>query len=249
MRLKDKVAIVTGAGAGIGRGIAQMFATEGAKVVIAELDETGGQDTVRAIIENGGEAEFVKTDVSKFADCQAMVQKAVERFGKLDIIVNNAGIIKYGKIEVTSEEDLDAVINVDLKGVFFGAKVAIPELKKSGSGRIINIASVAALQGFAELGAYCAAKGGVVALTRVLALELAKDKIRANAICPGGIESNMSKGMESDPKQMEGFLANVPVGRIGKPADIAAAAVWLASDETDYVTGQEIVVDGGWTIH
>lgn len=247
MRLQNKVAIITGAGSGIGKGIAERFAKEGAKVIVAEFDEASGQATTAQIKQSGGVAEFVKVDVSKLADCQNMVKAAVEKFGRLDIIVNNAGIIKYGPVEQMPEADLDAILAVDLKGVFFGSQAAIPELRKSGSGRIINTASIAAFQAFATLGAYCAAKGGVVALTKVLAVELAKDKIRVNSICPGAIQTGMTKQMESDPELMKQTLAQIPVGRIGQPADIAAAAVWLASDEADYVTGQAIIIDGGWT--
>lgn len=246
MRLEGKVAIVTGAGSGIGAASAKLFAKEGAKVVVADWIEEGGNQTVSEIKTAGGEAIFVKTDVSKAADIDALVSKCVEAFGKLDILYNNAGVVSQGKIEATTEEDWQKVIDVDLKGVFLGCKRAIPEMEKTGKGKIISTASIAGLVGFDGIAAYCAAKGGVVNITRELALECAPKKINVNAIAPGVIETNMTKDILADPKQKEGMLAATPYPRLGVPDDIAYAALYLASDESDFVTGHTIVVDGGW---
>ena len=246
MRLEGKVAIITGAGSGIGKASAKLFAKEGAKVVVADWSEEGGRQTVEEIKSAGGEAIFIKTDVSKAADIDAMVLKCLEAFGKLDILYNNAGVAPMGKIENFSEADWQKVIDVDLKGVFLGCKRAIPEMEKQGRGKIISTASIAGMVGFDAISGYCAAKGGVVNLTRELALECAPKKINVNAIAPGIIETNMTKDILADPKQKEGMQAGTPYPRLGKPEDIAFAALYLASDESDFVTGHTLVVDGGW---
>jgi len=246
MRLENKVAIITGAGSGIGKASAMLFAKEGAKVVVADWSEEGGNQTVSEIKAAGGEAVFVKTDVSKAADIDTMVSTCVSTFGKLDILFNNAGIVSQGKIADFTEEDWDKVINVDLKGVFLGCKRAIPEMEKQGRGKIISTASIAGLVGFDGTSGYCAAKGGIVSLTRELALECAPKKINVNAIAPGVIETAMTKDILADPKQKAGMQATTPYPRLGKPEDIAYAALYLASDESDFVTGHTLVVDGGW---
>jgi len=246
MRLKDKVAIITGAGSGIGKASAILFAKEGAKVVVADWSEEGGQKTVEEIKAVGGEAVFIKTDVSKAADIDNMVSTCVSTFGKVDILYNNAGVASMGTIDKFTEEEWDKVLAVDLKGVFLGCKRAIPEMEKQGRGKIISTASIAGLVGFAGANGYCAAKGGVVNLTRELALECAPKKINVNAIAPGIIETNMTKDILADPKQKEGMQAGTPYPRLGKPEDIANAALYLASDESDFVTGHTLVVDGGW---
>lgn len=246
MRLKDKVAIITGAGSGIGAASAIMFAKEGARVVVADLDEKGGEATVAEIKNAGGDAMFVKTDVSKADDIDKMVSACVETYGKVDILFNNAGVVSMGKITETTEEDWCKVLGVDLKGVFLGCKRVIPEMEKIGKGKIISTASIAGLVGFDGLAAYCAAKGGVVNLTREVALECAPKKINVNAIAPGVIETAMTEDIFADPKQKEGMQAGTPYPRLGIPDDIAYAALYLASDESDFVTGQTLVVDGGW---
>lgn len=247
MRLENKVAIVTGAGSGIGKASAKLFTKEGAKVVVADWVEEGGNQTVAEIKAAGGEAVFVKTDVSKAEDIDVMVSTCVSTFGKLDILFNNAGVVSMGKIEATSEEDWQKVIDVDLKGVFLGCKRAIPEMEKTGKGKIISTASIAGLVGFDGVVAYCAAKGGVVNMMRELALECAPKKINVNAIAPGVIETAMTKDILADPKQKAGMQAMTPYPRLGVPDDIAYAALYLASDESDFVTGHTLVVDGGWT--
>lgn len=250
MRLENKVVIITGAGSGIGRGIALTFAKEGAKIVVADWSEEGGKETISQIEKNFGaeKAIFVKVDVSNANDVKNMVKTCLDSFGKIDIMVNNAGILNYGLLHELAEETWDKMINVDLKSVYLCSKEVLPEMLKQGKGKIINTASVAALVGFNTLPHYCAAKGGVIALTRAMALDYAPKKINVNCIAPGVIKTGMTKEIENDPKTLQDTLSQIPFGRLGEPEDIANAALYLASDESDYITGQILVVDGGWTI-
>lgn len=245
-RLKNKVAIITGAGSGIGRATAKIFAAEGAKVVVADYKPEGAQETVKMIVDAGGEAVFSQTDVSKTDQVQAMINLAVEKFGGLDILFNNAGVAPMADLANTTEEIWQETIDVDLKGVFLGTKFAVPEMEKRGKGKIINTASIAGLVGFQGITAYCAAKGGVVNMTKELALDLASKKININAIAPGVIKTNMTADILKDEKMAQGLMAQTPIGRLGEPEDIAWAALYLASDESDFVTGHTLVVDGGW---
>ncbi len=247
-RLKDKVAIVTGAGSGIGRAIAKEFAQEGANVIVADYNEETAKETVEMIKQNGGDSAVSKTDVSQKDQIEAMIKLAVETFGGLDILVNNAGVALMADLANTTDEIWQKTIDVDLKGVFLGIKAAAPEMEKRGKGKIINTASIAGLVGFQGITAYCAAKGGVVNLTRETALDLAAKKINVNAIAPGVIKTNMTTDLLKDEKTAQGMLAQTPIGRLGEPEDIAHLAVYLASDESDFVTGQTIAIDGGWTI-
>ncbi|PIZ72437.1 short-chain dehydrogenase [Candidatus Peregrinibacteria bacterium CG_4_10_14_0_2_um_filter_43_11] len=247
MRLQNKIAIVTGAGSGIGRGIALIFAKEGAKVVLADWSEKGGKETTEQIRAIGGEAVFVKTDVSNASDIDKMAETCLQKFGRIDILVNNAGIVKFGTLHETPEADWDAVLNVNLKSVFLGSKRVIPEMLKEGRGKIISTTSIAGLVGFENVGSYCASKGGVIALTREMSLEYAKHKINVNCIAPGIINTAMTKDMLTDPAQKKFFESSTPYPRMGTPEDIAFAAVYLASEESDFVNGHVLVVDGGWT--
>ncbi|MDP2708747.1 MAG: 3-oxoacyl-ACP reductase family protein [bacterium] len=248
MRLSNKVAIITGAGSGIGRASALAFAREGAKILVADWGEEGGTETAELIKRQGGEAIFVKADVSSAADADNLAKQCLAAFGRVDILFNNAGIVKMGALAETSEADWDQVINVNLKGMFLCSKAVIPAMLKQGKGKIVNTASIAGLVGFDQLGPYCASKGGIIALTRELALEYAPKKINVNCVAPGVIKTAMTKDMLDDPAVAQGFAANTPYPRLGEPEDIALAAVYLASDESDFVTGQVLTVDGGWTV-
>jgi len=248
MRLNGKVAIITGAGSGIGRGAALAFAREGAKIVVADWGEETGRETVKLIKKQGGEAMFVKVDVSNSADAANLVKQCLAAYGQVDILFNNAGIVKMGALHETAEADWDQVINVNLKGVFLCSKAVLPQMLKQDKGKIVNTASIAGLVGFDQLGPYCASKGGIIALTREMAVEYGPKKINVNCIAPGVIKTAMTKDMLNDPATAQGFAASTPYPRLGEPEDIAMAAVYLASDESDFVTGEILVVDGGWTV-
>jgi len=248
MKLQNKVAIVTGAGSGIGKATAILFAKEGAKVVVANRRADKGEATVSEIKNFGCEAIFVQTDVSKWEDVDRMVTKAVEVFGKVDILVNNAGIVRFGPLHQTDDQTWNDTININLKGVFYGMKRVIAEMLKQPKGKIVNIASIAGLVGFDQIGPYCASKGGIIALTREAALEYAKNKINVNVIAPGVIKTEMTEGMLADEATKKGFENQTPYPRLGEAEDIAQAALYLSSDEADFVTGEVLVVDGGWTV-
>ncbi len=253
-KLDGKVAIVTGGAAGIGRATALLFAQEGAKVMVADVDEEKGREVTTEIGRTGGTAIFVKVDVSQPSQVEAMVREAVETYGRLDVLFNNAGI--EGAMAPTADyplEEWDRVIATNLKGVFLGMKYGIPAMLKSGGGTIINTASTAGLVGWANMPAYTASKGGVLQLTKTAALEYAQQGIRVNAICPGGIMTPLveriqaAMGMSSvPPEQQEQFVAAVhPVGRMGQPEEVARLALFLASDDSSFCTGAPFVVDGG----
>ncbi len=246
MRLQNKIAIITGAGSGIGRGIALAFTKEGAKIVVADWSKEGGEETVRQIQNQGGKAIFVKTDVSKVVDVENMVKTCLDEFGGIDALVNNAGIVKSSLLHEMSEKEWDMVINVNLKSVFLGSKKVIPEMLKQKNGKIINVTSIAGLVGFENSGAYCASKGGIIALTRSMALECAPKGINVNCIAPGIIATAMTKDMLDNPVQKQFFENATPYTRLGDPKDIAMAAIYLASEESDFINGHVLVVDGGW---
>ncbi len=246
MKLKDKVAVVTGSRRGIGKAIALALAREGAKVVVSDIDLKECQAVSDEIRKLGTDSIAVKCDVTKKHEVDELIESAVRKFGKLDIMVNNAGVYVSKPLTQTTEQDWDFVLNVNLKGVFLCASAAAKHMMKQNSGKIISTASIAGKVGFADSSAYCASKGGIVNLTRELAMELAPHHINVNAVAPGVIETDMTKGIMDDEKAKQGLLMGIPLKRIGKPEDIAKAVVFLASDDADYVTGHTLVVDGGW---
>jgi len=250
MRLNGKVAIITGAGSGIGREAALLFAREGARVVVAEVADEAGRRTVADIAAAGGEARFVHADVSKAADAENMVAAAEKTYGKLDVLFNNAGIFPAadGSVVDTDEETWDLVMRVNLKGVFLGCKYAIPALLRAGGGSLINTASFVALMGAATAQiAYTASKGGVLSMTREIAVEFARKGIRANALCPGPVDTPLLAELLSDPARRQRRMVHIPPGRLAKASEIANAALFLASDESSYVNGAIFTVDGGIT--
>jgi NAD(P)-dependent dehydrogenase (short-subunit alcohol dehydrogenase family) len=242
-----KVALVTGAGSGIGRAAALAFAREGARVIVADVTVDAGQETVRAIGAHDGEALFVQADVSVAGDVSAMVERAVTTYGRLDCAFNNAGI--EGEMATTaecSEENWDRTIAINLKGAWLCMKHEIPHMLEQGGGAIVNCASIAGLVGFPNLPAYTASKGGIVQLTRTAALEYAQSGIRVNALCPGVIHTPMvDRITDRDPETEAQFTALEPIGRMGTPEEMAEAAIWLCSDAASFITGHPLVADGG----
>ena len=245
-RLKGKPAIVTGSATGIGKATAILFAQEGARVVVSDVDEPGGREVVNAITGAGGEAIFVPADVSRAEDVERLVETAVRTFGRLDVLVNNAAAyLGDGGLLSVPDETWDRIIAVNLKGTYLCCKFAIAKMVESGGGSIVNLSSVNALMGL-SLTAYTASKGGVQALTRLLAIEFAPKGIRMNSICPGTIMTENSIAIYAERPELEERITKMhPVGRLGKPADVAECAVYLASDESSFVTGAALIVDGG----
>jgi NAD(P)-dependent dehydrogenase (short-subunit alcohol dehydrogenase family) len=250
-RLDGKVALITGAGGGLGRVGAERFAAEGAKVVVADAIDAAGRETVDAIVTAGGEAAFVPVDVSNAADVQAMIAFAVETYGGLHVLHNNAGILpaEDGGTEDTPEEVWDRVMAVNLKGVWLCCRYGIPALVASGGGSVINVASLVAIMGSAVAQiAYTASKGGVLSMTREMAVEYARKGVRVNALCPGPIQTPLMAELLADPEKRARRLVHVPIGRFGEAAEIAQAALFLASDESSLMTGASLVVDGGISV-
>jgi len=245
-----KVAIVTGAASGIGRASARAFAREGARVVVADIDGAGGDETVRLVTEAGGEAVFVRTDVSRSADVQAMVAAAVDTFGRLDYAHNNAGIVGAGiPVAEMPEEVWERALGIMLTGVFLCMKHEIPRILEQGGGAIVNTSSGAGLIGVPGFADYVASKHGIIGLTKTAALEYATSGLRVNAICPGTARTGMvNEWLGGDPANEAQVVALHPIGRIAEPEEIAEAAVWLCSDRASFVVGHALSVDGGYTI-
>ena len=246
--LRNKVAIVTGGTSGIGRETAILFAKEGAKVVVAGRRQAEGQETIDLIRAAGGDAMFLKTDVSKTADVEALVQETIERFGRLDIGFNNAGVEgNWIPIAEQTEEDWDRTVAINLKGVWLCLKYEIRQMLKQGAtGAIVNMASITGLVGAVGAAAYSASKHGVIGLTQTAALETAKSGIRINAICPGFTETAMADRVLRVPSVHKYVLSCHPIGRLGRPTEIAEAVVWMCSDRASFMTGQSLVLDGGF---
>lgn len=248
--LENKVALVTGGASGIGRATALTFAREGAKLIIADISEEGGQQTVHMITENGGDAIFVRVDVAHATEVKAMVSKAVETYGRLDCSCNNAGIGSRPRapLHEASEETWDRVLGINLKGVWLCMKYELIQMLTQGGGAIVNIASIMGLVGsWSGTAAYNASKHGVVGLTKTAALEYAKSGIRVNAVCPGYIRTPLLEStLTSRPEMEEQIVSRHPVGRMGRPQEIAEAVVWLCSEAASFVTGHTMTVDGGY---
>ena len=250
MRLEDKVVVVTGSSYGIGRGCAIEFARAGAKVVVNGIEDDRGAETVRLCEEAGGQATFVHADVALAEQAQGLIARAVDTYGHLDILMNNAGIQPFKSLEETSEEEFDHVMAVNVKGMFLCSKAAIPEMEKVGSGVIINTGSVLSFHGLGGNTAYVTSKHAVMGLTRDMAVDLARKKIRVVALCPGTTMSGIiERYLEEHPEtKVEDFGALHLMGRIGKPEEIGRVAVFLASEEASWIIGAPILVDGGYTV-
>jgi NAD(P)-dependent dehydrogenase (short-subunit alcohol dehydrogenase family) len=249
-RLDGKVALITGAASGMGQRAAELFAKEGARVVVADYAADSGQAAANAIVQAGGEATFVRADVSKADDCEAMVQHALDTYGALHVLYNNAGIFPGddGGVLDTPEATWERVMDINLKGVWLGCRAGIPAMLKSGGGSIINVASFVALMGAATAQiAYTTSKGGVLSMTREIAVEYGRRGIRANALCPGPIETPLLAELMSDPERRARRLVHIPMGRLGRAEELAKAALFLASDDSSFMTGASLVVDGGIT--
>ena len=249
-RLEGKTALITGAASGIGMETAKLFASEGAKVLVVDVNDSEGEQTTAAIRDSGGEALYQHADVSSSAESEAMIRKAEEKFGALHIIFNSAGIMdsRDDNAMVTEEDVWDLTMAINLKGVFLGCKFGIPALQRAGGGAIINTASFVGLMGAATPQiAYTASKGGVIALTRELAVIHARENIRINALCPGPLRTELLMKFLDTEEKKQRRLVHIPMGRFGEAREMAQAALYLASEESSYVTGTEFVVDGGIT--
>ncbi|MFQ5457516.1 MAG: SDR family NAD(P)-dependent oxidoreductase [Myxococcota bacterium] len=250
MLLDEKICIITGAASGIGRASALLFAREGATVVVGDLNEAEGKKTATDIQSAGGQASFIRTDVSREDEVEALIEGAVAAHGRLDVLFNNAGVDYMGQLHAMGEDDWDRIIAVNLKGTFLGIKHAIPHMRRQGKGTIVSTASVAGLIGSSGMGAYNAAKGGVVLLTKHVAVEYGRMGIRANCLCPGVIETPMTAVLRETPGAEDiqnAMKALYPLKRFGQPEEVAWPALFLASDVSSYITGHALAVDGGMT--
>ena len=246
MRLQGKVALISGAARGMGAAEARLFAREGASVGIADILEEEGRRLEEQIAEAGGQAVFLRLDVTSGSDWDAAVDAVVSRFGNLDILVNNAGVYRLAVGEETTPEDWDRVMEINAKGVFLGTRAAIPAMREAGGGSIVNISSTNGMVGTRGGTAYNASKGAVRVFTKSAAVQYAKDGIRVNSVHPGSIRTPMLESAFPDPEVLEARVAEIPLGRVGLPEEVAPCVLFLASDESSYVTGSELVVDGGW---
>ena len=248
MRLDGKVALISGGARGMGAAEAKLFCQEGAAVVIGDVLEAEGRALEAELSAKGARIAFIRLDVTREADWQKAVDLAVTRFGLLNVLVNNAGIGAHGRVEDTTEEAWDQVMDINAKGVFLGTKTAIPAMRRAGGGSIVNISSQLGLVGTDNTSPqYPASKGAVRLLTKVTAIQYAKEKIRANSVHPGPIVTAMTERRRADPAQRALMVSRIPLGRYGEPDEVAYGVLYLASDESSFVTGSELVIDGGWT--
>ncbi len=254
MRLNNKIALITGAGSGIGKATAIRFATEGASVAVVDLSKTDAQKTVSKIENLGGKAIAISGDVSIGVDAESMVSSTVDVFNRLDILINSAGVTARNALSPGSnpEEIWDRVLEVNLKGTYLISSYAVKNMQKGNGGSIVNLSSIMGLVGYPAgigggLNPYPPSKGGVIQLTKNMAIDFAKDNIRVNCLCPGFVETDLTKSLTEDPKIRESLENRHPIGRLGKPEEIASAALYLSSDEASYITGVSLAVDGGYT--
>lgn len=247
MRLKGKVAIVTGGGSGIGEATALTFAKEGARITVADVADSAGNNTVERIRASGGEAIYVHADVASASEIQSVVRETIGNYGRLDVLFNNAGIAMRLGVAELPEEDWDRCIAINLTGAYLGSKYAIPAMIANGGGSIINTASIYGIVGGLNRAAYVASKGGIVNLTRGMALDYANNNIRVNCICPGFTDTPLIKNFVETPTKYKALVDQHPMGRLAKPLDIAYGALYLASDESAFVTGIALPIDGGYT--
>lgn len=246
--LAGRVAVVTGARRGIGKAIAMRLAREGVKVAVADLDQDDCESVVKEIERTGGEGLALKLDVTSEEEIKEAVKRTKEKFGRIDVLVNNAGIFIQQELDRMETAAIDRILSVNLRGVILCTKYVLPEMKRNNYGKIINIASIAGFIGFELSSIYCATKGALLNLTKELALELGKYRINVNCVAPGVIETAMTEDFLRDEDLKKGFLERIPYGRIGQPDDIARTVIFLASDESEYITGHTVVVDGGWLV-
>ena len=248
MRLQGKVALISGGARGQGAAEAKLFTREGAKVVFGDVLDDEGRKTEAEIQEIGGEALYIHMDVTKEGDWEKAVSETVSKFGKLDILVNNAGVVSWGNLEDTTPEEWDRVMDINSKGVFLGTKAVIPQMRKIGGGSIVNISSISGIIGQDNIQpVYNASKGAVRLFTKSTAIQYASENIMANSVHPGSVATDMNAERRSDPELLAQSLSRIPMGRIGEPDDIALGVLYLASDEASFITGSELVIDGGFS--
>jgi NAD(P)-dependent dehydrogenase (short-subunit alcohol dehydrogenase family) len=249
-RLRDRVAIVTGGASGIGEATSKLFAREGARVTVGDIDRARGERVVKEIQDEGGQAIFAACNVADSAQVQAMIAGTVEAFGKLDTLVNNAANVNYedyGSVTNATEEKWDLVVDVTMRGTYLCCKYSIPHMKAAGGGAIVNVSSVGGVVGFGNASAYCSSKAAVIQLARELAIDYVNDNIRANAVCPGLIDTPQVQRNLKDPEAMARSLSVPIVKRMGRPEEVAHAILFLVSDEASFITGATLAADGGWT--
>ncbi len=248
MRLQDRVAVITGAGSGIGRAMSLLFAREGARVLAADLDGAAAEETAAQV---GAQCVAMRVDASQPEEVRAMIERAVAEMGRIDVLCNNAGIGSTTDVVDCEPDDWDRVMTVNVRSVFLGCKYAVPHMVRQGRGAIVNTASVAGMVGVPKRASYCASKGAVIALTRQVAMDFVKQGVRVNCVCPGTVDSpwveRLLAGVDDKAAARAALEARQPMGRLGTPEEVAAAALYLASDDAAFVTGTSLVLDGGWT--